>query len=418
MTNENVIENKEDLTFVASEEELLKVLNYIKRNFSSEEFISSQLDNCKKLSAFLSRNKITIGELESEVLLDKSPKLNFMFSYLFKQKSLIKINNYIPLLTLLDIYCERENAVVTKDTDVEFYDNNTFSDLNLFRLYLTEISQYPILTIEEEKELAYKSFNGDLDARNKLVEHNLRLVVLLAKRFQGFELSLPDLILCGNEGIIMAASKFNPDRGCKFSTYATWWIKQAMQKGIRETGRNISLPAHVHELLIRTKKEIAKCLVETGELPTNQYLAKKLDVSVEKIETVRKNMEPIVSLSVPLGDEGNDSTLGDMIVDEDSDMDAKLEQMEMQEIVVELLNSDKLSYKEREVIKLRLGFYGGEKTLEEIGEMFGLSRERIRQIESIALKKILRASRKYKLGKIRPKNIISLARTKGGNYGK
>ena len=374
--------------------------------------MSNQLDNCKKLSSYLIRNKIVIGELESEKLLEKSSKLNFMFSYLSNSGMLIKINNYPCLLTLLDIYCQRTNSVVTSDVEVELYGRDSSNDLDLFKLYLSEIGQYKILTVDEERELAYKSINGDLNARNKLVEHNLRLVIPLAKRFQGFELSLTELVLYGNEGITIAASKFNPDKGCRFSTYATWWIKQCMHKGVREVGRNITLPAHVHELLVKVKKEIAKCLVEQGEMPSDQYLAKKFDVSVDKIISVKKSMEPIISLSAPLGEESNDGTLGDMIIDEDADMDSRLEQMEMTEIVTSLLNSDRLSEKEREIIKMRLGFYGEEKTLEEIGLMYNLSRERIRQIEKIALKKILWASRAYKLGKIKPKNIISLARTK------
>lgn len=409
---ENVFENRDDLSYVASESELVKVLNFINRNFSGDEFLSSQLDNCKKLSSYLIRNKIVIGELESEKLLEKSSKLNFMFSYLSNSGMLIKINNYPCLLTLLDIYCQRTNSVVTSDVEVELYGRDSSNDLDLFKLYLSEIGQYKILTVDEERELAYKSINGDLNARNKLVEHNLRLVIPLAKRFQGFELSLTELVLYGNEGITIAASKFNPDKGCRFSTYATWWIKQCMYKGIREVGRNITLPAHVHELLVKVKKEIAKCLVEQGEIPSDQYLAKKFDVSVDKIISVKKSMEPIISLSAPLGEESNDGTLGDMIIDEDTDMDSRLEQMEMTEIVTSLLNSNRLSEKEREIIKMRLGFYGEEKTLEEIGLMYNLSRERIRQIEKIALKKILWASRAYKLGKIKPKNIISLARTK------
>ncbi len=409
---ENVFENRDDLSYVASESELVKVLNFINRNFSVDEFLSNQLDNCKKLSSYLIRNKIVIGELESEKLLEKSSKLNFMFSYLSNSGMLIKINNYPCLLTLLDIYCQRTNSVVTSDVEVELYGRDSSNDLDLFKLYLSEIGQYKILTVDEERELAYKSINGDLNARNKLVEHNLRLVIPLAKRFQGFELSLTELVLYGNEGITIAASKFNPDKGCRFSTYATWWIKQCMHKGVREVGRNITLPAHVHELLVKVKKEIAKCLVEQGEMPSDQYLAKKFDVSVDKIISVKKSMEPIISLSAPLGEESNDGTLGDMIIDEDADMDSRLEQMEMTEIVTSLLNSDRLSEKEREIIKMRLGFYGEEKTLEEIGLMYNLSRERIRQIEKIALKKILWASRAYKLGKIKPKNIISLARTK------
>ena len=409
---ENVFENRDDLSYVASESELVKVLNFINRNFSVDEFLSNQLDNCKKLSSYLIRNKIVIGELESEKLLEKSSKLNFMFSYLSNSGMLIKINNYPCLLTLLDIYCQRTNSVVTSDVEVELYGRDSSNDLDLFKLYLSEIGQYKILTVDEERELAYKSINGDLNARNKLVEHNLRLVIPLAKRFQGFELSLTELVLYGNEGITIAASKFNPDKGCRFSTYATWWIKQCMYKGVREVGRNITLPAHVHELLVKVKKEIAKCLVEQGEMPSDQYLAKKFDVSVDKIISVKKSMEPIISLSAPLGEESNDGTLGDMIIDEDADMDSRLEQMEMTEIVTSLLNSDRLSEKEREIIKMRLGFYGEEKTLEEIGLMYNLSRERIRQIEKIALKKILWASRAYKLGKIKPKNIISLARTK------
>lgn len=413
MIEESYELEQKDLSSCATSEEINKVLNYIETYFKEDKFSSAQLENVKKLSAFLSKNNIVIGELESETLLEKSRKLNYMFQKLSDESLLVRLNNYSNMVTLLDIYCQKNNVEQTADLEIELYNRDSNNDLDLFKLYLTEIGQYKRLTIEEERSLAIKSKNGDIDARNKLVEHNLRLVIPIAKRYQGLGLSLYDLVLCGNEGITLASNKFDPSRNCRFSTYATWWIKQSIQKGIRETGRTIVIPAHIHENIVRVKRLINQYMYDNnGDYPSDAYLAEALNLSVEKIRVIKRNMEPIVSLSTPIGDEAKDGTLADMIVDETSIIEATIDSMDLAEIATNLLNSKKLSDKEREIVKMRLGYYGEEMTLEEIGKIYNLSRERIRQIEKVALKKLLKASRALKLEKYRKRNIMSLAKTK------
>lgn len=413
MIEESYELESKDLSSCATNEEINKVLTYIELYFKEDEFSGAQLENAKRLSAYLNKNNIVIGELESETLLDKSRKLNYMFRKLSDESLLVRINNYSSMVTLLDIYCQKNNVELTSDLDIELYNRDSNNDLDLFKLYLTEIGQYKRLTIEEERSLAIKSKNGDINARNKLVEHNLRLVIPIAKRYQGLGLSLYDLVLCGNEGITLASKKFDPSRNCRFSTYATWWIKQSIQKGIRETGRTIAIPAHIHENIVRVKRVINQYMYENnGDYPSDTYLAEALNLSVEKIRTIKRNMEPIVSLSIPIGDEAKDGTLADMIVDETSIIEDTIDSMDLTEIATNLLNSKKLTDKERDIVKMRLGYYGEEMTLEEIGKIYNLSRERIRQIEKVALKKLLKASRALKLETYKKRNTMSLAKTK------
>ena len=394
MIGENIeFQEEKDIKLVSTTDELEKVMQFIELNFSDIELSSEQLENCKKLNSFLTKNKINIEELESEILLEQSLKLNLMFNVLERLSLLMKVNNYPNMITLLDIYCQKNNAQITSDLEIELYGKESNNDLNLYKLYLSEIGQYQNLSNEEEKELAIRSCNGDIEARNKLVSHNLRLVVPIAKRYQNLGVSLPELILYGNEGIAIAATKFNPDRNCRFSTYATWWIKQGIHKGLREMGRSIPLPSHMYENIVKIKREINQYMFEhNGEMPSDEYLAQRFMVSVDKIKTAKKNMEPIISLSTPVGDEA-DATLGDMIVDEKSKLEELIYKIDITNISTRMLESKKLTEREREIIKLRCGFYGEEKTLEEIGQMYNLSRERIRQIEKVALNKILKATR-------------------------
>ena len=382
----------------ATDEVIKQVCDFVTKYFNATDNSVVQLENCRKLSSYLTKNEITIGYVESDKLLEQSEEIMKMFNRLSIAGTLPKVYNFQNLLSLLEIYSQKTNTQLESDFDIEFYGEKSDKDLDLFKLYLSEIGQYKILNRDEERELAIKSKNGDLEARNQLVAHNLRLVIPVAKRFVSPDVSLQDLVLAGNEGLMTAARKFNPDLGYKFSTYATWWIRQGLQRGVLESGRAVKIPAHIYEYILKFKKEMAIYFSEYGVYPTNEYLAERFKIPVEKVLQVRQNMEPIISLSTPIGNEDKDTTLGDMIVDEKNPFDDSLEAMDSEQLANELINSEKLSEKEREILKLRFGFYGNTKTLEEIGQEYDLSRERIRQIERLALKKLLKAyqSRRYR----------------------
>ena len=391
-TNEFLIER------TAADETIETIVAYAEKCFDTTDNAAVQLDNCRKLANYLLKNEITIGYFESDKLLEQSEVIMNMFDRLTLSETLPKVYNFQNLLSLLEIYSQKTNTPLEKDFDIEFYGESSNNDLDLFKLYLSEIGQYPNLSREEEKELAIKSNNGDLEARNQLVIHNLRLVIPIAKRFVSPEVSLPDIVLAGNEGLMIAVRKFDPDLGYKFSTYATWWIRQSLQKGVLESGRAVRIPSHIYDYVLKFKKEMATYFSEKGVYPTNEYLAKRFNISEAKVAQVKQSMEPIVSLSTPLGSEDKDATLGDMIVDENSLFEESLQAMDSEQLAIELINSTKISEKEREILKLRFGFYGNPRTLAEIGVKYNLSRERIRQIERTALAKLYRVyrSRKYK----------------------
>lgn len=380
----------------ASDEDIVKIINFIKRSFDIKDNSVTQLDNCRKLAAFLSKNNIVLGDIESDKLIEQSEELKNMFARLAMAGTLPKVYNFQNMLTLVENYSQKTNTQLETDFDVDFYNRKSENDLDLFKLYLSEIGQYKILTREEEYELAVRSRNGDEEARNKLVEHNLRLVIPVAKRYASQEVSLQDLVLAGNEGLMAAARRFDPTLGYKFSTYATWWIRQSLQKCIIEAGRTVKIPTNIYEYIIKFKKTMAIYFQANGEYPTNEYLAETFGLTIERVLSIRQCMEPVISLSTPVGNEEKDSTLGEMIEDENNPFDDSIESMDREQLAYELLNCGKLSEKEKDVLENRFGFVGEAKTLEEIGRKYGLSRERIRQIERLALKKLLKAYRSKK----------------------
>lgn len=380
----------------ASDEDIVKIINFIKRSFDIKDNSVTQLDNCRKLAAFLSKNNIVLGDIESDKLIEQSEELKNMFARLAMAGTLPKVYNFQNMLTLVENYSQKTNTQLETDFDVDFYNRKSENDLDLFKLYLSEIGQYKILTREEEYELAVRSRNGDKEARNKLVEHNLRLVIPVAKRYASQEVSLQDLVLAGNEGLMAAARRFDPTLGYKFSTYATWWIRQSLQKCIIEAGRTVKIPTNIYEYIIKFKKTMAIYFQANGEYPTNEYLAETFGLTIERVLSIRQCMEPVISLSTPVGNEEKDSTLGEMIEDENNPFDDSIESMDREQLAYELLNCGKLSEKEKDVLENRFGFVGEAKTLEEIGRKYGLSRERIRQIERLALKKLLKAYRSKK----------------------
>ena len=390
MEKDNIITNDyEFLKPCASESEIGKIVEYIDKEFKTDGTSHGQYENCVRLSNFIKNNEITIGEIEAERLLNESTKLNEMFKALSLASILVRISNLTNIQTLLETYCIKNNVELTRDADLSLYERREGNDIDLFKLYLTEISRYKILTVEEEKMLATKAKQGDEEARNKLVEHNLRLVVSIAKIYNGMGLSMSDLVQLGNEGLMRASQRYDVDKEFKFSTYATWWIKQSMTRGIAVHSRTIRIPVHMHEMMLKIKKATANYIAEHyGENPTDAQLSKILNIPEDKIEFARKNMEVTVSLSTPVGTDERGDTLGDLIEDERQSIDNDLNYIYMKELAEELLNTPALTDKEREVVKYRFGFYGKVYTLEEIGKIYGVTRERVRQIEARALRKV------------------------------
>ncbi len=256
------------------------------------------------------------------------------------------------------------------------------------RLYLREIGKIPLLTPEEELALAKKVVAGNKKAKDKMAEANMRLVVSIAKRYVGRGLDLLDLIQEGNTGLLRAVEKFDPDKGFKFSTYATWWIRQAITRAIADQARTIRIPVHMVETinkLLRTQRRLTQ---ELNREPTNEELAKEMEIEVEKVEHIMKIKQDISSLDASVRDDEEDSVLGDFIEDEDtiSPEESATGQL-LKEHVKDMLGV--LSEREQKILKLRFGLEDGKShTLEEVGQEFNVTRERIRQIEAKALAKL------------------------------
>lgn len=264
------------------------------------------------------------------------------------------------------------------------------------RMYLKEIGKIPLLSAEEEIELALKMEEGDEYAKKKLVEANLRLVVSIAKRYVGRGMLFLDLIQEGNLGLMKAVDKFDYSKGFKFSTYATWWIRQAITRAIADQARTIRIPVHMVETINKLIRVSRQLLQELGRDPKPEEIAEVMDMSVEKVREIQKISQEPVSLETPIGEE-EDSHLGDFIPDEDalSPSDAAAYSL-LREQLEEVLKS--LNEREQKVLKLRFGLYDGRlRTLEEVGKEFDVTRERIRQIEAKALRKLKHPSRSKKL---------------------
>lgn len=256
------------------------------------------------------------------------------------------------------------------------------------RLYLREIGKIPLLTPEEELALAQKVKSGDKDAKDKMAEANMRLVVSIAKRYSGRGLDFLDLIQEGNTGLLRAVEKFDPDKGFKFSTYATWWIRQAITRAIADQARTIRIPVHMVETinkLLRTQRRMTQ---ELNREPTIEELAKEMEMEPEKIEYVMKIKQDITSLDANVRDDDDDSVLGDFIEDEDAQSPEESATTQLlKEQVKDMLGV--LTEREQKILKMRFGLEDGKShTLEEVGQEFSVTRERIRQIEAKALSKL------------------------------
>lgn len=256
------------------------------------------------------------------------------------------------------------------------------------RLYLREIGKIPLLTAEEELALAQRVVSGEKLAKDKMAEANMRLVVSIAKRYVGRGLDLLDLIQEGNTGLLRAVEKFDPDKGFKFSTYATWWIRQAITRAIADQARTIRIPVHMVETinkLLRTQRRLTQ---ELNREPTNEEIASEMEIDVDKVEHIMKIKQDISSLDASVRDDEEDSVLGDFIEDEDTISPEESATVQLlKEHVKDMLGA--LTEREQKILKLRFGLEDGKShTLEEVGQEFNVTRERIRQIEAKALAKL------------------------------
>ncbi|MDT9547930.1 RNA polymerase sigma factor RpoD [Streptococcus mutans] len=281
-------------------------------------------------------------------------------------------------------------------TDEELLGSNSAKVNDPVRMYLKEIGVVPLLTNEEEKELAIAVENGDLEAKQRLAEANLRLVVSIAKRYVGRGMQFLDLIQEGNMGLMKAVDKFDYSKGFKFSTYATWWIRQAITRAIADQARTIRIPVHMVETINKLVREQRNLLQELGQDPTPEQIAERMDMTPDKVREILKIAQEPVSLETPIGEE-DDSHLGDFIEDEviENPVDYTT-RVVLREQLDEVL--DTLTDREENVLRLRFGLDDGKmRTLEDVGKVFDVTRERIRQIEAKALRKLRHPSRSKQL---------------------
>ena len=273
---------------------------------------------------------------------------------------------------------------------------DTFSTDDPVRMYLKEIGKVPLLTPEEEQELAKRMAEGDAEAKHRMEEANLRLVVSIAKRYVGRGMLFLDLIQEGNLGLIKAVEKFDYTKGYKFSTYATWWIRQAITRAIADQARTIRIPVHMVETINKVIRVSRQLLQELGHDPSAEEIAAEMNMPVDKVRDILKIAQEPVSLETPIGEE-EDSHLGDFIPDEDASEPSEAASFSLlKEQLMEVL--DTLTPREKKVLELRFGIVDGRtRTLEEVGKEFNVTRERIRQIEAKALRKLRHPSRSKKL---------------------
>ncbi len=363
---------------------------------SSEEILGELMDKAKK------NGKVSTSEIAAleEKGVDAESITRF-YDELEANKIEIDISDddAVPILDDIDMpEIEELNEIeeVTEEEMAEVKVDDSYSTDDPVRMFLKEIGKVPLLTAEEEVELAIRMSQGDEEAKRRMTEANLRLVVSIAKRYVGRGMLFLDLIQEGNLGLIKAVEKFDYTKGYKFSTYATWWIRQAITRAIADQARTIRIPVHMVETINKVIRVSRQLLQELGHDPSAEEIAEEMNMPVDKVREILKIAQEPVSLETPIGEE-EDSHLGDFIPDEDASEPSEAASFSLlKEQLMEVL--DTLTPREKKVLELRFGIVDGRtRTLEEVGKEFNVTRERIRQIEAKALRKLRHPSRSKKL---------------------
>ncbi len=333
------------------------------------------------------------GKLTTKEINDALEELDFDVEQVDKLYDTFENNN----IEIVEDFAAEVAAATEKDSDLEsvLYAEGISID-DPVKVYLKEIGRVPLLSADEEIELAVRMSQGDEIARKRLSEANLRLVVSIAKRYVGRGMQFLDLIQEGNLGLIKAVEKFDHTKGFKFSTYATWWIRQAITRAIADQARTIRIPVHMVETINKVKKVNSQLLHQNGHEPSCEQIAAELEMPVEKVREIMRVAQEPVSLETPIGEE-EDSHLGDFIPDEGASEPSEAASFTLlKEQLVDVLST--LTPREAKVLKLRFGLEDGRsRTLEEVGKEFNVTRERIRQIEAKALRKLRHPSRSKRL---------------------
>ena len=394
----NAIENKKSKLEKKEKliEEIKKEKNSKKENSNSSEENGEEITEAEKVKNIVKKakesGKITYGELAKELENTNPEQIDKVFDA-FEEMGVSLLNDDFEEEPDVEDLKEVEELKLDEITDTSF---EGISVDDPVRMYLREIGKIPLLSYEKELELAKRILDNDEEAKQELAEANLRLVVSIAKKYVGRGMLFLDLIQEGNIGLIKAVEKFDYTKGFKFSTYATWWIRQAITRAIADQARTIRIPVHMVETINRLIRTSRHLLQQLGREPTPEEIAKEMEMPVEKVMEIQKIAQDPVSLETPIGEE-DDSHLGDFIQDEDSPAphDAASYTL-LREQLEEVMNT--LTPREAKVLKLRFGLEDGKaRTLEEVGKEFDVTRERIRQIEAKALRKLRHPSRSKKL---------------------
>ena len=388
-------ENKKDKVIKQNREKSKKKIEKEEKVNNLQDIANKEeIDKIKKvIEGLKKKGKITYEDLAMQLDNIDADKIEKIFE-VFEQMGINVVGDDLD-----DIEPDAEDLEEVEDISVEDLDVDNMEGINIddpVRMYLREIGKIPLLNYDTELELAKRILEGDEEAKKKLTESNLRLVVSIAKKYVGRGMLFLDLIQEGNMGLIKAVDKFDYTKGFKFSTYATWWIRQAITRAIADQARTIRIPVHMVETinkLIRTSRHL---LQQNGREPTPEEIAADMEIPVEKVLEIQKIAQDPVSLETPIGEE-DDSHLGDFIQDDDSPspQDAASYTM-LKEQLEEVMKT--LTPREAKVLRLRFGLDDGKaRTLEEVGKQFNVTRERIRQIEAKALRKLRHPSRSKKL---------------------
>ena len=373
-----------------------KLIAEIKKQERSSENNKEELSEAEKVQKIVKKakenGKMTYGELAKELENTNPEQIDKVFDA-FEEMGVNLLSDDFEEEPDIEDLKEVEDLKLDQTTDTS-YEGISVDDP--VRMYLREIGKIPLLSYEKELELAKRILENDEEAKQELAEANLRLVVSIAKKYVGRGMLFLDLIQEGNMGLIKAVEKFDYTKGFKFSTYATWWIRQAITRAIADQARTIRIPVHMVETINRLIRTSRHLLQQLGREPTPEEIAQEMELPVEKVMEIQKIAQDPVSLETPIGEE-DDSHLGDFIQDEDSPAphDAASYTL-LREQLEEVMNT--LTPREAKVLKLRFGLEDGKaRTLEEVGKEFDVTRERIRQIEAKALRKLRHPSRSKKL---------------------